>query len=227
MKASMLRLLLVTSALLGMSSISMAEGNLRHITVAGSAELRVEPDIATFNFLIQERGKDIPALKQSVDAKINKLLKVIEQLQVADKDVTAVQLRIQPQYDWQNNKQTFLGYSVSREVVVKLRKLEHYAKLLDGAVASGVTQTGDVVMSSSRKDELEREAMQLAVAQAKTKAQLLANSAGVPLGAVYSVEEVSTGPIGDVYMSMSAERGGNFKPGNITIQKTINVVFSL
>ena len=62
-------------------------------------------------------------------------------------------------WDEKDRKRVLLGYLVSRQVQVELRDLELLGTLLERAVDAGVNQVNDPVLDSSRRKQLEREAM--------------------------------------------------------------------
>ena len=91
---------------------------------------------------------------------------------------------MQPEYRWneKDRKRVLLGYAVTRQVDIELRDLDKLGTLLEKAVDAGVNQVGDPVLDSTRRKELERQAMTKAVEDARLNAETLATAAGVKLG---------------------------------------------
>jgi uncharacterized protein len=88
------------------------------------------------------------------------------------------------------------GYLVSRQIEVTVKDLDQLGPLLEKAVDAGVNQVGDPQLDSSRRKALEREAMALAVQDAKLNAETLATAAGAKLGAVRTLNgQSNTGPM--------------------------------
>ena len=72
---------------------------------------------------------------------------------------------------------------MSRQVEVELRDLEKLGQLLERSIDLGVNQVGDPRLDSSKRQDLEREALAKAVADARLNAEAVAKAAGARLGA--------------------------------------------
>ncbi len=66
-------------------------------------------------------------------------------------------------------------------------------KVLDGAVNNGANQIDGINLSIENPDGLQQDARKLAIANAKAKAQGLAQEAGLTLGKVVSISETGSG----------------------------------
>ena len=122
------------------------------------------------------------------------MLALTRELKIDPKHVNATRLQVQPEYRWNENdrKRVLLGYMVSRQIEVELRDLDQLGTLLERAVDAGVNQVGDPMLDSSRRKELEREAMTKAVEDARLNAEALARAAGAKLGAVRTSPDPAT-----------------------------------
>lgn len=225
-------LLIVT--LLGMlllpwSSLQAGDGNLRGITVQGSANVRVAPDMATFNFSILERGANLSRLKRTVDDHSASLIDLCLQLGVLRTDITAAEVRIRPRYDHPNAN--LLGYDVSREIRVVLKDLDQYSALVNGAIDAGISSLGNIQLDTSDRRSLEINSLAAAMAVARRKAGIIAAEADVSLGKVISVREA--GAYGEVPLyqvraeSMSMDSRAVFEPGEIMISSQVSVTYAI
>jgi uncharacterized protein YggE len=91
--------------------------------------------------------------------------------------------------DWVNGKRVSRGYVVTNSIEVRVDDLDGLGKLMDAAVASGATGIGDVRFDLKDRAAAEREALRLAVADAKGRAEAAAAGAGLRLGSVLRIEE--------------------------------------
>ena len=112
----------------------------------------------------------------------------------------------------QANERNLIGYYVSRQVEVDLRDLEKLGQLLERATDLGVNQVGDPRLDSSKRQELEREALAKAVVDARLNAEVIAKAAGAKLGTARTISansEFTPPPMPMVRaMAMEAEAAG-------------------
>jgi hypothetical protein len=129
-----------------------------------------------------------------------------------------------------------LGYVVSRQIEVEVRDLDRLGTLLEKSVSAGVNQLGEARLDSSRRKELEREALTDAVADARLNADALARAAGARLGPVQSLSAAGTMPV-PMYsqrgmamaaaapMADAAEK--SYQPSEMKFTSTVSAQFEL
>jgi len=200
------------------------------IQVSGKAKVSVVPDMATFTFAIEGRGQELAVVKKDIDARTGNLVALCKATGVDTKKITATEISIRPQYDYQNK--TFTGYAVSRIVNVTLTHLDNYSALVSGAIDAGITTIRSIVIDTSSRDDLLRDALQAAVEDAREKAQFIARGAGVKLGRVVNIIEGGMPVEAANYRLLGAEAArvdgaAVVEPGEISITATVTVTFAL
>ncbi len=173
----------------------------RTVSVSGQGEVSAEPDIAHVTLGVEARRPTMAAARTEVSKTVDRVLALCKDLGIDPKRVNATRLQVHPDYVWneQTRRQVLNGYMVSRQVQVELRDLEQLGPLLERAVTAGVNQVGDPVLDSSKRKDLERQAMTLAVQDARLNAATLAEAAGVRLGAVRTLNSGSMPPVVPMY----------------------------
>jgi uncharacterized protein YggE len=168
----------------------------RTVSVSGSGEVAAQPDLAHVTLGIEARKPTLGAARTEVATAVDRVLALTRDLRIDPKLVNTTRLQIQPDYSWddKDRKRVLLGYVVRRQVQVELRDLEQLGALIERAVDAGVNEVGDPLLDSSRRKDLEREAMVLAVQDARRNAETLAGAAGVKLGAVRSLGGSASAP---------------------------------
>lgn len=163
------------------------------VNVSGQGEVKAMPDIAYVNLGVEARKPSLAEARAEVTAAVERLLALTRELKIDPKLVDASQMQVQPDYRWNERDSTrvLLGYVVGRQLQVELRDLDKLGTLLERAVSAGANQIGGARLDSSRRKELEREALVKAVEDARQDAETLARSAGVKLGPVYSLSASS------------------------------------
>lgn len=168
----------------------------RLASVTGQGEVTALPDMAQVTLGVEARKPTLAEARGQVSTTIERLLALTRELGIEPKHVDSSQLQVQPDYRWneKDRQRVLLGYVVSRQVNVDLRDLDKLGTLMERAVSAGANQVHGARLDSSRRKELEREALTAAVADARQDAETLARAAGVKLGPVYRLEASSDGP---------------------------------
>ena len=149
--------------------------------------------MAYVNIGVEARKPSLADARAEVTATVERVLALTRELKIDPKLVDSSQLQVQPEYRWneKDSKRVLLGYVVARQVQVELRDLDKLGTLLERAVSAGANQVGGARLDSSRRKELEREALAKAVEDARQDAETLARAAGAKVGSVYSLSASS------------------------------------
>ncbi|EFT1961579.1 oxidative stress defense protein [Salmonella enterica] len=178
------------AALVGLSAMSAQASELPegpHIVTSGTASVDAVPDIATLAIEVNVAAKDAATAKKQADERVAQYLSFLEQNQIAKKDISAANLRTQPDYDYQNGKSILKGYRAVRTVEVTLRQLDKLNSLLDGALKAGLNEIRSVSLGVVQPDAYKDKARKAAIDDAIHQAQALAVGFNSKLGPVYSV----------------------------------------
>jgi hypothetical protein len=230
------------AALLAFAALPVApavadEARPRTVNVSGQGEVSAEPDLAYVTLGVEARRPTLSDARTQVAATVDRVLALCKDLRIDPKLVNATRVQIQPEYAWneKDRKQVLLGYIVSRQVQVEVRDLEQLGPLLERAVSSGVNQVSDPVLDSTRRKQLERQAMTLAVQDARLNAETLAQAASVRLGAVRMLNAAASPPVLPMYRSkmVMADAAAapppeaSYRPGDMKFTASVNAEFDL
>jgi uncharacterized protein len=209
----------------------------RMVAVTGEGEVSAAPDRARISMAVQETKPDPKAAQDDVNRIVRDYLAQARALGVKDEDISTAGLNISAQYDYSGKDgRKFLGYQVTRGIQVLVRDLSRVGDYLQKATDAGINSISDPVLESSQADELQRQAMAKAAADAQTKARLLAETLGVKLGTVHTINAATevAPPQPRVMAFAQAARaapGGNeemgFTAGEIQIKATLTADFDL
>lgn len=206
----------------------------RTVNVSGQGEVRSEPDRALVTLGVEARRPKMEEARAEVGRTVDAVLKLTRDLKIDPQYVHATRITIQPEYNWNaaERERVLLGYFVARQVQVELRNLDQLGSLLERAVDLGVNQVNDPQLDSSRKRELEREALAKAVEDARQNATVLAGAAGLKLGAArtISAQSVSPSPQPMYRMAMAAAQEAApapYQSGEMTFTANVQVEFDL
>ena len=165
--------------------------------VTGEGKVTVTPDIAKITFGIQENGASLKQVQDSVNKKSKVLTDALKKLGIADNDIKTVSYNVYPQYDFTNPNQKINGYQVSTNYEVTIKNFDVINDAIVTATASGANTVGQInfeLNDATQKQKLQ-DARDLAVKDAKDKAEGLARSAGITLGKIINVSENQNNPV--------------------------------
>jgi uncharacterized protein YggE len=191
------------ASLLAGPTAAASEDPPRTVAVAGRGEVTAQPDIAFLTLGVEARDPSMEVARKSVNDTIGRVLALCKDLGIDSNLVGATRLQVQPDYSWneQQRKRVLEGYVVSRQVRVELRDLEKLGALIERAIDTGVNQASDPMLDSSRRKDLEREALARAVEDARLNAETLARAAGMGLGPVRHLNAGGAPPVVPMYRS--------------------------
>lgn len=206
----------------------MAESS-RGIHVTGRAEIAVEPDMARMTLQVSAQAKDAITVKKQIDGVTRSVLKLTDEYKIARRDVTAAVVNLSPNYQYENKRRTVDGMQGSRTISVTLRSLDNYGDFMNAALELGINSISGVQLDTSKREALEDQALDAAIADARRRAAHVAKQFDVELGRVRDVH-VQAGHVEPRLMarSMSADSsGGDFSGGEIDIRRDVQAVFKI
>lgn len=223
-------------ASLALSAHAQAPEQPRLIVVNGQGEVMAEPDRATVVLGIEARKPKLEDARAEVTRTVDAVLKLTREMKIDQKLVRATRINVQPEYNWQPEarERNLLGYYVSRQVEIELHDLDKLGQLLERATDLGVNQMGDPRLDSSRRQDLAREALAMAVADARRNAEVVAKAAGAKLGQPRTIQ-ANTGfepgppmPMTRMAMDAASEKAAaTYQQGEMKFNATVNVQYDL
>jgi hypothetical protein len=160
-------------------------------TITGEGKVSVKPDIATVNVGVLANGVTVKEVQDNLNKNINAVSAATKKLGVDEKDIKTSNYTMRPQYDYSSTRR-ITGYLASSDLTIKVREIEKANSVVDAATAAGANTVGGISFDVDDKTKAEDEARKLAVADAKAKAELAAQTAGFKLGKIINYQE-STG----------------------------------
>jgi uncharacterized protein YggE len=156
----------------------------RLVSVQGAGEVRAQPDRATVTLGITTRQPTVEAARQEANRVTEQLLGVARGLQIPNEQIRSTRINVNPEYVWNEprRQRDFKGYVVQRQLIVDLRDIEKLGPLMEKSMTAGANLVQEPVLDSSKRKDLERQALALAVEDARRNADVLARSVGMAVG---------------------------------------------
>lgn len=207
---------------------------LRIISVAGRAEVKVKPDMASIVFGV-ETNAPTARQAQSQNAEImNRVIARLKSSGIAQEDMQTSNFSLRPVYEWRTNKeessQVLVGYRCNNSVKVVVKDIAKTGTVIDYAVEAGATNVQSLSFGVLDPQVHQDEALALAVENVRVKAEVMAKAAGVEIIGINRISDGSSvisvpsaiGRFDDAYSDMATA----IEPGEITIIGTVNIEFT-
>jgi uncharacterized protein YggE len=202
------------------------------IVVGGTGRVAVEPDVADLQLGVSIARPSVDAARADAATAMTAILGAVREAGVADRDIRTTLVSVQPRYDYRDGRAPVLtGYDLSNSVQVTVRDLAALGSVIDGSLKAGATSMDSLSFRLDDPTQAERAARLAAVAQARSRAEILAEAAGVSIDGVSEVVEGS-GP-GPGYPQpkaarmMQADSATPVEAGTTEISVTVTVTFRL
>lgn len=200
--------------------------------VSGEGKVSVPPDIVLINAGVQVQAATVKAAQDQLNSNINQVSQALKQLGIDEKDIQTSNYSIYPTYDYTSGSQRITGYSANSNLFIKVREMDKANSVIDAATANGANQVSGIVFEVDDKTKAENEARELAVSQAKKKAENAAKIAGFQLGRIVNYSESFgdfPGPIAlRAQGSVASEAPAtSIEPGSNEITVTVTLSYEL
>ena len=210
---------------------------MRLITVAGEAEVKVAPDEVVFDVTVQTINKDLRLAKNQTDDRLKKLIELTRKYQIGAADVQTDYIRLEPRYRGNDESRLFIGYSVRKDLIFTLRDVTQAEALLSELIELGISRVNGVRFQTSQLRKYRDQARALAIKAAHEKATALTAEIGQKIGKAYLIEEEVPARVGP-YQNISAnnsimvsddstESEGTLALGQIKVTARVTVKFEL
>lgn len=201
------------------------------IIVTGDGSVTAPPDYAEIASGATNQAK---TAKEASDANAKVIVALNAALKsdgIAASDVQTLRFSVSPVYGTpqQNSPPKLVGFSVSNELRIKVRQIGKVGEILDSLIQAGATDSGSVQFLHSNMSQVLDQARQAAMTDARRKAEIYAQSAGLKLAGVAWVTEVpaSTTPTPFPMRAYAAAGAVPISAGTDTLSVQITVGYEV
>lgn len=204
----------------------------RTISVTGTGRASAPPDMATIRTGVVTQSETASEALTSNNDAMERIMGVLEEQDIASKDIQTSNFNVSPQYkrDQQGRQQPeIVGYRVTNQVRVHVRNLPDLGEVLDALVGAGSNQLSGISFGIDDPTGLLNQARNRAVADARTRAELYAQAAGVAVGKVLTISEqsIQTPQPQRLAARKVAESSVPVATGEQKLRTTVSIVFAL
>jgi uncharacterized protein len=163
--------------------LSETKGHERKVSASGTATVRVKPDSARIFFGVETTAKTIKEARDQNSQETKKVLDVLRALKMPNLKMKTSTVSVEIVKKYSNEAPEIAGYRLTNSFTVLIttddpQKLGQTAgQVLDAALEAGANQVQQVAIFRQDTTEVKRQALALAVREAKANAQALAEGA--------------------------------------------------
>jgi uncharacterized protein YggE len=164
----------------------------RRITVTGSARVEAAPDLASITAGIETQGEAAASALSDNSKAMATVFDTLEKLGIAKADIQTTRISLDPVFEQMDDGRTtsrITGYQASNMITIRVRETGKLGGVVDALGAGGVNRIYGIGFDIADPRPMLEKARVEAVADAREKAEVLAQSAGAVLGEVVVIEE--------------------------------------
>lgn len=163
---------------------------LDSITVTGSGKSTVRPDRVSFTAGVETTAPTVDDAVRQNNERMSSLIAALKKAGATENDLRTSTFMVFPQQVYEpNQKPRLVGFQVTNSVTVTKQNPADAGKLLTTALNAGANQVSALSFTLSDPTSARNNGLQLAVADARAKAELLARAAGRNVGRAIMIHE--------------------------------------
>jgi uncharacterized protein YggE len=206
----------------------------RVIQVVGEGRASAAPDMARISLGVSHQAKTAGEAMDAMSAGTEAVLGRLGSEGINQADIQTGQLMLEPAYNYNtpDGNPEMIGFIATQMLDVKVREIAVLGEVLDAVVQDGANRVNGVSFDVADPQAATDEARRDAVVDARARAELYAEAAGVTLGDLVSISEST------VYappMPMYDARGGAaaaaesvpIAPGQLSLSTSVTVTYGI
>ena len=193
------------------------------IVTNGEATVQRIPDVAYVSIAVETRARSPREAQQQNAQAMSAVQQRVSSAGIPRDAVRTTGYSIQQEFDFANGRQTPRGYVARNGVEVRIDAVERVGELLDTLVDAGATTVAGVRFDLKDRAGAEREALRMAVADARARADAIASAAGRSIDRVFRISDTPQPRFKPMAMAMERGMVGGAAPTTPVEAGTIEV----
>jgi len=158
-----------------------------HIVITGEGAIEAAADYAELTVTVTIGDAESVKAKEDVEAQLVAVADALIAYGLDEEQMKVGATSIDVKYDWHQRPPALLGTQASRSIVLTPLQINQLDDVIRIATEAGATNIGRPTLRSTREAELSAEVQMRAAADARARAERLANQFGRSLGAVWGI----------------------------------------
>jgi len=233
--AAALAVLMLAAAAMAQSGPAAGPG-VPAIAVSGNAEVAAAPDRANLSLGAVVESKQAQDAQKQIAQIMQRVIKDIKAQGVPNEKIRTAGFSLNPVYSHpapragqEPEAPRIIGYRAANTVRVQVDDLERVGGVIDAGIAAGANQLNGLTFDLRDDLKHREQALQLAVREARSKAEAIAAALNLQLGEVLEIREES-GPTAypaERRLAAPSAAGTPIQPGQVQVSAGVQVRFRL
>ena len=205
--------------------------------VSGSATANTKTDKVTVSLGVETADKTAEKALLSNSNLMNTVIDALKASGLQQNETSTSSFSIKPNYNYSKygDRGNLMGFTVSNLIHIESSNIDSVSQWIDTAVQAGANIVNDIYFSVSEEklQKIKNVLLKEAVANAKTKADIVAGAAGINVGGIKSimVEEIGFPPVpGPLYSKSVSSDEVSSTPilaGEQEVSTTVSIVYMM
>jgi uncharacterized protein len=219
---------------LAFPALAAADNPPPRIIVMGEGQATIAPDMALLSLSVMREALSAREALTANNEAMAAVIAAMKSLGIESRDLQTAGIQIAPRYNYVNKpdgtqEATLAAYQVTNTLSIRVRDLAKTGEVIDRAVSLGVNQGGGISFTNDNPEATITEARRRAVQDAMAKAKTLTEAAGVQIGRVLEISEMSSTPppMPFQYKALPEDAAVPVEAGENSYLVQVNVTFEL
>lgn len=205
----------------------------RKITVDAAGQVEAEPDQAVLRVAVEATADGASTARERLAKNVSRMKSALAEIGVTDEQITTVHYDLDKRHrrPTREGERSEPQYRAMHAFEITLSDINKTGEVIDTAISNGATSVDNVQFTLSRETRLElrQQALQDAMANARTEANVIASSANLSITGVGSVStvQVRVSPHREVALASAGGDGGtSIESGPVTVTAQVIVSYN-
>lgn len=205
----------------------------RIIQVVGEGRSTAAPDLARVSLGVSHQAATAGEAMEAMSAGMEQVLATLGTAGISQADIQTGMLMLEPAYNYNtyDGNPEMTGFIATQILDVNVRDLGRLGEVLDAVVKGGANRVNGISFEVSDPQLVTDDARRDAVADARERAELYAEAAGVALGDIVSISEstIYTPPYPMYDGRGGAEQAASvpIAPGQVSLMTNVTVTYAI
>ena len=204
------------------------------IVVTGTGETYIPADTAVVSLGVSARNADALKAQSEANEVIALIRAALTGAGLKEEDINTGYVNLYGVYDYSGYEEKLTGYSASSSLAVLVKEINRVGEVIDLAFGAGANMLDGVSFSASDDSAARAESLKAAVAEAKEKAAVLAEAAGMGELEIESIQETGFFTYGNETNRFAVKAAGEIatedaatiiQAAKICVSATVTVTF--
>ncbi len=210
----------------------MTDEDRASVRVSGTGRAGRPADLAQAVFVAEAVRESAAEARSGAAVIAGTVISALHGIGIPAADVRTAGLDVSPNWEHDGTRMVRNGFTVTNRIGVTIRDLEAVGRVLDAGLGAGATGLDGVTFMLADEAAAAEEARRAAVADARRRAEAIADAAGGRLGPLRGIAEgepASPGPWREARLAMAAppDAPTPVLPGRIEVSVTVTAEWEL